>query len=283
MTQSPYLVTPQWLAAHRDDPTLIAVDATLNPPGSTAPSPHSLYLQAHIPGAIFFDIEALSDPASPYPHMLPTPTAFAAAIGNLGISNQSKLVIYEQDALFSAPRAWWTLKTFGLTDVFILDGGLAAWKSLNYPLHSGPNPRPPATFTPNFNPQAVTTIDQVRAAITTNSAQIVDARSAARFNATAPEPRPHLPSGHMPTATSIPYTDLLTNGHLKPVEELRTLFAAKSIDLTKPVITTCGSGVTAATLSLALASLNAPQTSLYDGSWTEWASTPSSPIEPTPL
>ena len=272
MTQSPYLVTPQWIAERRADPLLFTVDATLNPPGDTvSPSPYSLYLEEHIPGAVFFDIEALSDPSSPYPHMLPTPADFATAVGKLGIPTGAKIVVYERANLFSSPRVWWTFKTFGVAEVYVLDGGLAAWKSLNYPLQSGPNPRPPASFVPTYNPNAVSNIQQVRQASATHSAQILDARSAARFNATAPEPRAHLRSGHMPNATSLPYTEVLANGRLKPVEDLQTLFAANQINLAGPIITTCGSGVTAAVLSLALASVQAPHTTLYDGSWTEWA------------
>ena len=273
------LVTPVWLSARLQNPDTIILDATLPPVGVTPPiDTHARYLAAHIPGAIFFDIEVLSDHSTPLPHMLPTAEAFSRSMSTLGVSDNATIVIYEQESVFSAPRAWWMLRTFGAQHVHILDGGLRAWTEAGLPTESGPVHRSPATFNATLNHEAVINLSQLKDKIATHQ-QILDARSAARFNGTAPEPRPGLSSGHMPGATSVPFTDLVEDGRLKPADKLQQLFAAKNIDLQQPITTTCGSGVTAAVIALGLEVVGAANVSLYDGSWAEYAQQSDSVIE----
>jgi thiosulfate/3-mercaptopyruvate sulfurtransferase len=236
------------------------------------------YIAKHIPGAIFFDIEALSDRTNPVPHMLPPPEEFARNVSALGIGDQLNIVIYEQEGVFSGPRAWWTLRTFGAQHVYLLDGGLHAWIEAGLPTHSGEVHRAPAIFHATLDQNAVKDFSQMRQMIGTHG-QILDARSAGRFAGTMPEPRPGISSGHMPGAISIPYTELVDDGRLKPVEELRRTFIAKGVDLQQPITTTCGSGVTAAVLALGLEAAGAKQVSLYDGSWSEYAARPEAVIE----
>jgi len=275
------LVTPTWLSPRLSDPNIIILDATLPPVGVTPPvDTHARYLAQHIPGALFFDIEELSDHSTPLPHMLPTAEAFSRSMSALGLSDKNTIVVYEQEGVFSAPRAWWTLRTFGAQHVHILDGGLRAWVEAGLPTESGPVHRTPATFHATLNQEAVKNLSQVKEKIA-NHQQILDARSAARFNGTAPEPRPNLSSGHMPGATSLPYTELVEDGRLKSAEKLRGLFQAKQVNLDQPITTTCGSGVTAAVLALGLEVAGAQEISLYDGSWAEYAQYPDSVIEKT--
>jgi thiosulfate/3-mercaptopyruvate sulfurtransferase len=273
------LVSPEWLATHLQNLNTIILDATLPPVGVTPPiDTHSRYLDKHIPGALFFDIEELSDHSSPLPHMLPTPEAFSRSMSSLGVGNNMTMVVYEQEGVFSAPRAWWMLRTFGAQHVYLLDGGLRAWTEADLPTESGPVHRAPATFHATLNHNAVKNLSQLKDKIT-NHQQILDARSAARFNGTAPEPRPGLSSGHMPGATSVPFTELVEDGRLKPAEKLRELFLAKQVDLQQPITTTCGSGVTAAVVALGLEVVGVQNVSLYDGSWAEYAQQPESVIE----
>jgi len=273
------LVSPEWLAARLQNPNTIILDATLPPVGVTPPvDTHARYLDKHIPGALFFDIEELSDHSTPLPHMLLTSEDFSRNMSSLGVGNDMTIVVYEQESVFSAPRAWWTLLTFGAQHVYLLDGGLRAWTEAGLPTESGPVHRVPATFHATLNQEAVKNLSQLKDKIA-NHQQIVDARSAARFNGTAPEPRPGLSSGHMPGATSVPFTDLVEDGRLKPAEKLRDLFLAKQIDLNQPITTTCGSGVTAAVIALGLEVAGAKNVSLYDGSWAEYAQHPESIIE----
>jgi thiosulfate/3-mercaptopyruvate sulfurtransferase len=273
------LVAPTWLFARLQDPDTIILDATLPPVGVTPPiDTHARYLSNHIPGAIFFDIEDLSDHSTPLPHMLPTAEAFSHSMSTLGVADNATIIVYEQEGVFSAPRAWWMLRTFGAQHVHILDGGLRAWTEAGHPIESGPIHHAPATFRAKLNPDAVKDLAQIKEKITTHQ-QILDARSAARFNGTAPEPRPGLSSGHMPSATNVPFTELVEDGSLKPVDKLQQLFAAKKIDLQQPITTTCGSGVTAAVIALGLEVVGAKNVSLYDGSWAEYAQQPDSIIE----
>jgi len=273
------LVTPEWLATRLQNPDTVVLDATLPPVGATPPiDTRARYLDKHIPGAIFFDIEELSDHSTPLPHMLPTPEDFSRSMSSLGVGDNMTIVVYEQEGVFSAPRAWWTLRTFGARHVHILDGGLRAWTEAGLPTESGPIHRAPATFHATLNHDAIKKISQLQDKIT-NHQQILDARSAARFNGTAPEPRPGLTSGHMPGATNVPFTELVEDGRLKPAQKLRDLFLAKNIDLQQPITTTCGSGVTAAVITLGLQVVGAQNVSLYDGSWAEYAQQPESVIE----
>jgi thiosulfate/3-mercaptopyruvate sulfurtransferase len=275
------LVTPAWLAARLHDPGIVILDATLPPVGVTPPvDTRARYVATHIPGAIFFDIEQLSDRSSPLPHMLPPPDVVSRSISALGIGDNTAIVIYEQVGVFSAPRAWWMLKTCGAQNVSLLDGGLSAWIEAGLPTESGEVSRAPATFHAKLDQNAVKDFSQVQQMIAAH-AQILDARSAGRFTGAQPEPRPGISSGHMPGATSIPFTELAEGGRMKPAEELRRLFASKGVDLEQPITTTCGSGVTAAVIALGLELAGAKQVSLYDGSWAEYAARPEALIEKT--
>jgi thiosulfate/3-mercaptopyruvate sulfurtransferase len=275
------LVTTSWLAGRLDDPSVIVLDATLPPVGVTPPvDTRARYYAGHIPGAVFFDIEELSDRPNPLPHMLPPADVFAHNVSALGIGDQMDIIIYEQEGVFSGPRAWWTLKTFGARSVYLLDGGLHAWIEAGLPTQSGSVDRAPAVFHATLDQNAVKHFSQIQELIVAQG-QILDARSAGRFAGALPEPRPGLSSGHMPGATSIPYTELVEDGRLKPVEELRRIFVKKGVDLEQPITTTCGSGVTAAVLALGLEAAGAKQVTLYDGSWAEYAAHPQAVIEKT--
>ncbi|MBB5056001.1 thiosulfate/3-mercaptopyruvate sulfurtransferase [Granulicella aggregans] len=273
-----YLVSPAWLKEHLSASDIIVLDASLPLVGVTpVVDVHARYLEAHIPGAVFFDIEALSDHETSLPHMLPSPEAFALSMAALGVSSTAHLVVYEQQPVFSAPRAWWTLRAFGAKRVSMLDGGLPAWISSGGPTEPGSVHRSAAQFTAVLDPIAVKDLASIKDLLASH-AQVVDARSAARFNGTAPEPRPGLRSGHMPGATSLPFGELVQDGRLRPREELRSAFEQRGLDLNRPITTTCGSGVTASVLALALELAGADDISLYDGSWAEYASQPDAEI-----
>ena len=231
-------------------------------------------------GRFFFDIDALSDASSGLPHTLPAAETFAREMSAMGVGDGITIVVYEQEGVFSAPRAVWMLRTFGASDVRLLAGGLAAWTAAGLPTEAGDVQRPAASFHAAMQPGAVTTFAELQQNIA-DGTQILDARSAGRFHGTAPEPRAGLSSGHMPGATSMPYTDLVSNGTLRSPDELRAVFADKSVDLSQPIVTTCGSGVTAAVVSLALEMAGAKHLSLYDGSWAEYAQRPEAVIEKT--
>ena len=242
------LVTAAWLDHRIHHPDLephglAILDATLPPVGvPNPPDTHARYLAQHIPGAVFFDIEALSDRSTNLPHMLPTPEMFSAAMSALGVAIDNTIVIYEQEGVFSAPRAWWMLRTMGAQNVHILDGDLHAWAAAGHPTQSGPpHPAPvhpaPTTFKAKLNPNAIRVFEQIKRGIVEH-AQILDARSAGRFTGAAPEPRPGLSSGHMPGAISTPFTELVEDGRMKLPEQLQQVFSAKEIDLTQPIITT---------------------------------------------
>jgi thiosulfate/3-mercaptopyruvate sulfurtransferase len=273
------LVTPAWLASRLRDPNTKILDATLPPVGVVpAIDTYSRYVAKHIPGAVFFDIEKLSDHSTPLPHMLPRQEEFSRSMSELGIGDEMDIVIYEQEGVFSAPRAWWMLRTFGARNVYILDGGLGAWTDAGLPLESGEVQTAPATFEASFNPDAVRDFAQIEQLIAQHG-QILDARSPGRFSGTAPEPRPGVSSGHMPGAVSVPFLELVEGGRLKSAEQLRELFDAKGVRIDKPITTTCGSGVTAAVIALGLEIAGAQQVSLYDGSWAEYAQHPRAIIE----
>jgi len=268
------LVSPAWLAGHLQDPTLVILDATLPPVGVVPPvDTRARYLAQHLPGAVFFDIEELSDRSTTLPHMLPSPESFARAMSQLGIGDNMSIVIYEQEGVFSAPRARWMLRALGAKTVHLLDGGLAAWLEAGLPMESGPVQRAEASFQAKLDANAVRSYAQVQQTLA-GGGQVVDARSAGRFAGTAPEPRAGLSSGHMPGSVSLPFTELVEGGRLKDAEALRNVFVAKSIDLGQPITTTCGSGVTAAVLALGLEIAGASGVGLYDGSWAEYAQQP---------
>jgi thiosulfate/3-mercaptopyruvate sulfurtransferase len=262
MTPGP-LVSTAWLAARLGQPDLRIVDATWFMPGDPR-SGIAEYRQAHIPGAVFFDIDAVADRRSPLPHMLPTPEAFADAAGRLGLSRAAATVVYDSQGIFSAPRVWWTLRVMGFTDVAVLDGGLKAWRAEARPMEAGE----PA---PAFDPGLVQDLGAVQAVLASGAAQVLDARPGPRFRGETPEPRAGLRGGHMPGACNLPFAGLIgEDGRMKDPAALATALADAGIDLNKPVVTTCGSGVSAAVLALALAILGRDRAAVYDGSWTEW-------------
>ncbi|HEU4634852.1 MAG TPA: 3-mercaptopyruvate sulfurtransferase [Edaphobacter sp.] len=275
------LVSVSWLAERLGDPQVVVLDATLPPVGVVPPvDTRGRYLERHIPGAVFFDIDELSDHSTPLPHMLPRAEEFSRSMEKLGIGDGMTIVVYEQAGLFSAPRAWWMLRTYGAKEVYLLDGGLDAWVAAGRPLESGPVKRDRASFHATLDAAAVKSFADVQRMIA-GKGQILDARSAGRFAGTAPEPRAGIQSGHMPGSTSVPFTDLVSEGRLKAAGELREHFAAKGVDLSQPVTTTCGSGVTAAVIALGLEIAGARQVSIYDGSWAEYAQRPEAVIEKT--
>lgn len=268
MTDTPF-VTPAWLAERLADPNLVVVDGSWYLPAA-ARDPRAEYLAGHIPGAIWFDVDQYADLTTGLPHMLMQPADFAALAGRLGIAETDTIVVYDGMGLFSAPRVRWTFVTMGAKDVRILSGGLPAWRAENRPLETGEGSRPARTFNVDFDPTRVASLADMQALIRSGERQILDARPAGRFTGAVPEPRPGIRSGHMPGAKSAPADTLVENGQLKSPEALRAQFEAAGIDLDKPIVTTCGSGVTAATLKLALEQAGAKDVILYDGSWTEW-------------
>jgi thiosulfate/3-mercaptopyruvate sulfurtransferase len=273
------LVTTTWLAGRLHDPGVVILDATLPPVGVTPLiDTRARYFAQHIPGAVFFDIEELSDQSSPLPHMLPTPAVFSRSLSALGIGDEMDIVIYEQEGVFSGPRAWWMLKTVGARNVYLLDGGLHAWIEAGLPTDSGDVRRAAASFHATLDQDAVKDFSQMQQMIAARG-QILDARSAGRFAGILPEPRPGISPGHMPGATSIPFTELVEEGRLKAAEELRQIFATKGVDMKEPITTTCGSGVTAAVIALGLEVAGAERVSLYDGSWAEYGAHPEAVIE----
>ena len=233
-----------------------------------------------IPGAVFFDIDAIADQDTDLPHMLPSPEDFAKQVSVLGISDQHLIVVYDGPGLFSAARVWWTFKVMGAPDVRILEGGLDAWKAKGLPLETG-NPNPPRAhlFNANFSADRVADMGAVQENIGSENAIVVDARPEARFKGEAPEPRPGLRGGHIPKSVSLPYENLVVEGKLRPREELDRSFTEMGIHHDTSVITSCGSGVTAAILTLALAESGRPNCRIYDGSWAQWGQPDGPPVE----
>ncbi|WIL42939.1 3-mercaptopyruvate sulfurtransferase [Pantoea agglomerans] len=276
---TPLIVSADWLQEHYNDERLQVLDARLLPPGMEAVRDvQAEYLAGHLPDAPYFDIEALSDHTSPYPHMLPRAETFAVAMRELGISSDKHLVVYDEGNLFSAPRAWWMLKTFGVAQVSILAGGLQGWKEAGFALATGNVNLPEGEFEAHADESRVKRLTDVLLISHEGGAQIVDARAANRFNGEVDEPRPGLHRGHIPNSLNVPWNTLVEQGKLKPEAELRRLFADAGVDITQPVVASCGSGVTAVVLILALTALGARDVTLYDGSWGEWGSRDDLPI-----
>ena len=265
------LVSTDWLTARLDDSSVKVIDATFKLPG-VLPLPVDEYLAAHIPGAVFFDVDAVSDHNDPRPHMYPDAAQFARDIAALGISSGDTVVAYDSGSWVAAPRAWWMFLSFGYRNVKVLDGGLKKWTREGRPTHSGKVTPKPGKFHAKLDPSYIRSRQQVLGNIETRAEQLVDARPGGRFEGTAPEPRPDSRSGHIPGSRSVPYAGLFdaATGSMKPLDELRQAFKTAGVDLSKPIVTTCGSGVSALVLTLALYRLGVRGSALYDGSWAEW-------------
>jgi len=243
--------------------------------------PRAEFLAGHIPGAVFWDIDALSDQHTQLPHMLPDPPTLARSVGALGIGNADRVVVYDGSGTnLSAPRVWWMLRVCGHDAVSVLDGGIGAWRAEGRELGSGPSVRQPRSFRVEWRPELVRSLDAVQAIVGSGSAQLLDARSSGRFAGTEPEPRPGIRSGHIPGARSLPYPELVrADGRVLPDAELAERFRSAGIDLERPVVTSCGSGVTACALALGLHVLGKTDYAVYDGSWTEWGAPDGPPVE----
>lgn len=276
---SSFFVTADWLAEHLSNGDVQVLDARMLPPGLEKNRDiNAEYLAEHLPHAPFFNIESLSDHTSPYPHMMPRAESFAVAMRELGISSDRHLVVYDEGNLFSAPRAWWMLRNFGVEQVSILAGGLQGWKSAGLSVTNGPVSLPETEFTASWQQDPIKRVTDVLLISHEGSAQIVDARAANRFHAEVDEPRPGLRRGHIPGSLNVPWNSLVSEGKLKPEAELRALFAQAGVDLQRPVVTSCGSGVTAVVVILALQTLGVDDVTLYDGSWGEWGSRDDLPV-----
>ena len=277
------LVSTDWLSAHIDDPKVKIIDASFKLPG-VLPLPVDDYLAAHIPGAVYFDVDAVSDHNDPRPHMYPGADQFARDIAALGISSGDTVVAYDSGGWVAAPRAWWMLLSFGHGNVKVLDGGLKKWLREGRPTHSGKVTAKPGKFQARFDPSYVRSQQQLVGNLTTHAEQLVDARPRPRFEGTVAEPRPGLRGGHIPGSRSVPYAGLFDaeTGAMKPLEELRRIFGDAGVDIAKPIVTSCGSGVSALVLTLALYRLGVRGSALYDGSWAEWGLPDGPPITTGP-
>jgi thiosulfate/3-mercaptopyruvate sulfurtransferase len=266
------LVSTDWLAAHLDDPKVRILDATFKLPG-VLPLPKDDYLKAHIPGAVFFDVDVVADHSSSLPHMFPSAEQFGRDVGALGVGNGDTVVVYDAGGWVAGPRAWWMFLSFGHGDVRVLDGGLKKWVAEGRPVEGGEVKPKPASYNATFDKSRVRSIAQLVANLDSPKEQVIDARPSARFAGSVPEPRPGLRSGHIPGSRNLPYADLFDaqTGTMKPIEDLRKAFTAANVDLAgPPIVTSCGSGVSALVLTLALYRLGVRGTALYDGSWSEW-------------
>ncbi len=274
--RSRWLVSTDWLADHLTDPDLVVLDGSWHLPGGGRDAGQE-YAAEHIPGALFFDIDAIADTSIPLPHMVPSAEHFAQAVGALGIGNDSKIVVYDSIGVYSSPRVWWTFKIMGAADVVVLDGGLPAWKADDRLVNDWPVTREPRTFIARFDPSAVRDMAEVRDGVAAKTFQLVDARPAARFRGEVPEPRNWVKSGRVPGSYNVPVSELIANGRLKEPEAIRAAFVAAGVDLAKPIVASCGSGVNATILTLALDTLGIGS-AVYDGSWTEWGARDDMPI-----
>ncbi|MEQ8397105.1 3-mercaptopyruvate sulfurtransferase [Thalassobaculum sp.] len=277
------LVSAAWLAAHLDDPKVKILDGTYHLP--TVPrDADAEFAERHIPGAVRFDIDDVCDPVDPLPHMIPSPERFAEKVSALGISNADTVVVYDVYGLQSAARTWWMFRLFGHDSVAVLDGGLPGWMAGDHPLASGVASPVPATFIASFRPELVRSRDDVLKNVAARAEQVVDARAAGRFTGVDPEPRAGMRSGHIPGSRSLPFTNLLdpSSKTVLPNESLRAAFDTAGLDLSKPTIASCGSGVTACVIALAAHRLGQSGVAVYDGSWSDWGGRDDTPIDTGP-
>jgi thiosulfate/3-mercaptopyruvate sulfurtransferase len=276
------LVSTDWLSEHLGDAGLVVLDGSWHMPADGRDAKVE-YGAAHIPGAVFFDIDAISDHASPLPHMLPAPQDFATAVRRLGVDVGSTLVVYDTIGVFSAPRVWWSFRAMGHAPVFVLDGGLKKWVDEGHPVEAGWREPEHGAFKAHPAADLLADTEAVRAALASGAAQVVDARSAVRFRGEAPEPRPGLRAGHMPGARNVPWSQVVAaDGTLAAPAQLMVAFEAAGVDPAEAIIATCGSGISASILALALARLGREDVAVYDGSWTEWGSRADTPVATGP-
>ncbi|MBB3134161.1 thiosulfate/3-mercaptopyruvate sulfurtransferase [Rhizobium pisi] len=283
-TKSRFVVSADWLQAELGKPDLRVLDASFYLPAQKRDA-DAEYAAGHIPGAIRFDHDKIADHSTSLPHTIPSPDFFATEAGKLGISENDRIVVYDGIGVFASPRVWWLFRVMGAKNVFVLDGGLDGWKAEGRPLETVAPQYRPVTFTPDFDKSRVVTLAAMRDIVSSGAMQIADARSAGRFAAAEPEPRPGMRSGHMPGARSLPSGVFANQGRFKSLPELKKTIEDAGIDLSKPVVTSCGSGITAAIITLALESLGHHDNKLYDGSWSEWGSREDTPVvtgPPTP-
>ncbi len=273
------LVSETWLKTYVTEPNVKPLDASWYLPNQDGDAEAEFHLE-HIEGAVFFDIDKISDGLSSLPHMLPKPKFFSKKMVELGLSNDDIIIIYDRVGIFSSPRAWWTFRVFGHKNVAILDGGLPNWKNAGLPLTSGRPTIKNTSYQSNFNSSLIRDVDQIISNLQENYEQVVDARSHGRFHGSEPEPRPNLRSGHIPNSVNLPYGALIDQNTnlLLSTNRLKEIFEELRIDLTRPIITTCGSGISASLLALALYVCGNQNVAVYDGSWTEWGGRKDTPI-----
>jgi thiosulfate/3-mercaptopyruvate sulfurtransferase len=274
---SPFTVDADWLQAHLTDPGISIVDASWYLPAQKR-NARAEYEAGHIPRAVFFDQDLVVAPESRLPHTLPRPEVFARHVGSMGISADDTIIVYDGPGLFSAPRVWWMFRVMGVAQVYLLDGGLDRWKAEGRPVTSEVTKIAPDVFFADFDASRVASLSDMREIVKTGSAQIADARSPGRFAGSEPEPRPGLRSGHMPGAKNVPTGSLSENGELLPPDRLKAVLERAGLDLSRPIVTSCGSGVTSAVITLALQSLGHADNKLYDGSWSEWGGLSDTPV-----
>jgi thiosulfate/3-mercaptopyruvate sulfurtransferase len=272
------LVSTDWLEAHLDAPDVRVIDATWFLP-TVDRDPKAEHEACHIPGAVFFELDEVCEPKDLHPHMVPSPAKFSSRVRKLGLGDGNRIVVYDNNRFFASARVWWMFRFMGHADTMVLDGGLARWQAEGRPVTDMPSRHRERHFTARQNNLVYRELDQMRMNLTTKREQVVDARSAGRFHATEPEPRAGLRGGHIPGSGNLHYSRLVAeDGTLRPKDELRQLFGEAGVDLGQPVVTTCGSGVSAALLNLALFELGVHNSALYDGAWAEWGAQPDTPV-----